>query len=252
VAALLVIGCLPSVDAQADFQWHGRIPAGQRIEIKGVNGDIHASQAGGSEVEVSATRSARRSNPTEVRVEVVQHDGGVTICAVYPSPAGREANRCEPGAGGRSTTRNNDTVVRFEVHVPAGVNFVGRTVNGEVAGESLQGDAEGYTVNGSVNLSTTGVALANTVNGSINASMGRADWPGDASFHTVNGGIALTVPSVLNAELRATTVNGDITTDFPVTVTGSFNRRRLDGTIGSGGHELRLSTVNGSIKLVRN
>jgi DUF4097 and DUF4098 domain-containing protein YvlB len=97
-----------------------------------------------------------------------------------------------------------------------------------------------------------GVALANTVNGSINASMGRADWPGDASFRTVNGGIALTVPSVLNAELRATTVNGDITTDFPVTVTGSFDRRRLNGTIGSGGHELSLSTVNGSIKLLRN
>jgi hypothetical protein len=250
---LVILGGLPYVAAQTDFQWHGQIPAGQSIEIKGVNGDIRAGQAGATEVEVTATRSARRSNPAEVRFEVVPHGGGVTICAVYPSATGREPNRCEPGkGGGHSTTRNNDTVVRFEVRVPAGVNFVGHTVNGEVEGESLQGDAEGYTVNGSVKLSTTGVALANTVNGSINVSMGRADWPGDATFHTVNGGIVLTLPGVLNAELRANTVNGDITTDFPIAMTGTLNRRRLNGTIGSGGHELSVSTVNGSIKLLRN
>jgi hypothetical protein len=204
-----------------------------------------------AEVNVTATRTARRSNPADVRFEVVPHAGGVTICAVYPDVPGREPNHCEPGTDGRSHTRDNDTVVHFVVGVPYGVGFIGRTVNGEVEGRSLQGSAEGYTVNGSVRLSTTGLALASTVNGSIDATMGEANWSSRASFKTVNGAITLTFPPILSAELRAETVNGSITTEFPITAIGQFNRRRLNGTIGGGGQELNLSTVNGSIKLLK-
>jgi hypothetical protein len=251
VGATLLASASPAT-AQADFQWHGQLTSGQTIEIKGINGDVRASASSSGEVEVTAARSARRSNAADVRIEVVPHAGGVTICAVYPTAPGRSANRCEPGGEGRSNTRDNDTVVHFDVHVPYGVGFVGRTVNGEVNAESLQGDAEAHTVNGSVRLTTTGLAIASTVNGSVNVSMGRADWPSGATFKTVNGEITLTLPSVLNAELRAEVLNGSIKSDFPVTVTGQVSRRRLSGQIGAGGQELNVSTVNGSIKLLRN
>jgi hypothetical protein len=252
VAASAVLCVASTAAAQTqDFQWRGRLTSGQTLEIKGINGDVRAIASLTGDAEVTAIKSARRSNPADVRIEVVPHAGGVTICAVYPS-GDSEPNRCEPGAGGRSRTQNNDTTVRFDVQVPAGVNFVGRTVNGSVEAESLNGDAEGYTVNGSVKLSTTGLAVANTVNGSITATMGRADWATGAKFSTVNGGITLHVPSYLSAELNASTLNGEIQTDFPVTVTGEVSRRRLRGTIGSGGQELNLSTVNGSIKLIKN
>ena len=124
-------------------------------------------------------------------------------------------------------------------------------LQGDVRAESLQGDAEGYTVNGSVTLSTAGLIRASTVNGSIDATMGRSDWSDGANFRTVNGDITLKLPPMLNAELRADTVNGSISTDFPITVTGRVTPRRLAGTVGSGGHELSLSTVNGSIQLLR-
>jgi DUF4097 and DUF4098 domain-containing protein YvlB len=93
--------------------------------------------------------------------------------------------------------------------------------------------------------------MADTVNGSVNVTMGRADWPSGASFKTVNGGITLMMPSAFDAELTADTLNGTITTDFPITVTGEVSPRRLRGTVGSGGRTLKLSTVNGSIKLLR-
>jgi hypothetical protein len=250
-AALTLLVGVSSAAAQGDFQWRGQIPAGQTIEIKGINGDIRATASGSGDVEVTAARAARRSNPADVRIEVVPHARGITICAVYPTVPGREPNRCGPGGEGRSNTRDNDTVVHFDVRVPYGVGFVGRTVNGEINGESLQGDADAHTVNGSIRLATTGAAVANTVNGSVNVTMGRADWPSGASFKTVNGGITLTLPSAFDAELRATTVNGSITSDYPVTVTGQVSRRQLHGTIGSGGRELNLSTVNGSIKLLK-
>jgi hypothetical protein len=250
VVALVLLG-VSDAAAQADFQWHGQLASGQTIEIKGINGDVRATASSSGEAGVTATRTARRSNPADVRIEVVPHAGGVTVCALYPHVSGREPNRCEPGGEGRSNTRDNDTVVHFDVRVPYGVGFIGRTVNGEISGESLQGDAEAHTVNGSVRLATTGSAVANTVNGSMNVTMGRADWPNGASFKTVNGGITLTLPGVFDAELRADTLNGSIASDFPVTVTGQVTPRRLRGRIGNGGRELNLSTVNGSIRLIK-
>jgi len=251
IVSLTMLAGAAQAAAQTDFQWHNRLATGQTIEIKGINGDVRATASSSGEVEVTATRTARRGNPADVRIEVVPHSGGVTICAVYPTVPGRQPNRCEPGGEGRSNTRDNDTVVHFDVRVPYGVGFVGRTVNGEINGESLQGDVAAYTVNGSVRLTTTGLAVASTVNGSVNVTMGRADWPNGASFKTVNGGITLTLPSIFDAELRADVLNGSITSDFPVAVTGQVSPRRLRGRIGNGGHELDLSTVNGSIKLLK-
>lgn len=248
---LAVLGGGTRAAAQSDFHWKGQLFANQTIEVKGVNGDIRAVASDSNQVEVTATKTARRSNPAEVRIEVVPHSGGVTICAVYPDVAGREPNRCEPGTGGHSETRDNDTSVQFTVRVPAGVIFAGRTVNGDIEGASLQGNVEAHSVNGSVKVTTTGYAVATSVNGSITVAMDRADWPSAATFKTVNGSITLKLPDALGAQLRADTVNGSITSDFPITMTGAVTPRRLRGTLGSGGPELTLSTVNGSIKLLR-
>ena len=147
------------------------------------------------------------------------------------------------------STRDNDVEVHFTVKVPAGVALAARTVNGEVEATGLEGDVDATTVNGSIQVSTSGRAQAETVNGSIRASAGRSDWSGDAAFKTVNGSITLTLPSSTSADVRAGTVNGDIETDFALTVTGKFSRRRLNGTIGGGGHTLEMETVNGSIRL---
>src|SRR5438132_12128605 len=96
VAALALVP--RAAAAQNEFHWKGRIAPGKAIEIKGVNGDVRAV-AGSGETEVTAVKHAHRSDPDEVKIEVVEDEGGVTICAVYPSD-GRRENRCEPGEGG--------------------------------------------------------------------------------------------------------------------------------------------------------
>ncbi len=232
--------------AQAQFHWNGKIAAGKAIEIKGVNGAVRAV-AGAGEVEVTAAKHARKSDPEEVKIEVVEHADGVTICAVYPSD-GRRENECQPGEGGHMSTHDNDVQVDFTVHVPAGVRFIGKTVNGTVEAANLASDVDANTVNGSIRISTSGDAEARTVNGSIVAALGRSTWSNELAFSTVNGGITLELPASVSTEVRAT-MNGEIMTDFPLTVTGRLGPRSLHGTIGSGGRELELSTVNGSIRL---
>ncbi len=238
--------------AQQDWEWRGRIASGSAIEVKGINGEVRAAAHDGSEVQVTAElREHRRGYAEDIEFEVLEHEGGVTICAVYPTPRDADrANECRPGDRGRMNTRNNDVEVNFTVRVPAGVGFTGRTVNGEVSVESLSGDVEAHTVNGDVEVSTSGFAQATTVNGSIWAAVGRSDWVGSLEFETVNGSITVELPQGAGAEVSARTVNGGIETDFPLTVRGRFSSRRLTGTIGEGGRRLWLETVNGSIRLV--
>jgi hypothetical protein len=237
----------PAAPPQGDqWNWHGRIAAGKTLEIRGVNGRVVADPATGAEALVTATKRAHdHGNPDDVKIEVVEHEGSVTICAVYPG----SSNRCGPDDDYHMSTRNNDVEVEFHAQLPAGVAFSGSTVNGDVEVTALTGPVDATTVNGSVRLETTsGDASAHTVNGSVNATV-HGQGSRSLRFETVNGGVTLSVPKDLNADLEAETVNGSIDTDFPITVTGHINRRHLDGRIGQGGRSLKIETVNGSIRL---
>ena len=155
---------IPNSLQRGDFHWSGGLRSGKTIEIIGVNGDIDATGTSSGNVDVSATKRARRSDPDDVEIKVVEHEDGVTICAVYPTPRGERDNECRPGGKGHMNTRNNDVNVHFTVRVPAGVRFVGRTVNGGIEADRLDADADAYAVNGSIRLETHGAGSATTVN----------------------------------------------------------------------------------------
>src|SRR5262249_33185141 len=138
---------------------------------------------------------------------------------------------------GNHHIRHNDVGVDFAVRVPATVSFNGQTVNGEVSARALVGNVRAHTVNGSVEVSTSGCAEAGAVNGNITVAMGRADWANDLGFKTVNGNITVALPSSLSAKVKAKTVSGEIMSDFPLTVIGRFVGRHIDGIVGAGERE---------------
>lgn len=252
VAALAALVAPARAQDQADFRWHGVLAAGKTVTIKGINGDVQAGGTSGREVEVTAVkRAGHEGDPADVRIVAVQGEDGVTICALYPSRRGRPENTCEPGGNEHWSSERNDTEVNFTVRLPAGVRFDGTTVNGSIRATGLTADASVSTVNGSVELQTRGTGEARTVNGKVNVVMGQADWTGRLHFATVNGGISVTLPANTNADVHATTVNGDMQSDFPLTLRGKWGPREMNGTIGSGGRTLDLETVNGSITLRR-
>lgn len=250
LALLAAAGVAPAAAQSDTWNWKGTVASGKTIEIKGVNGDIEASAASGSEVVVTAVKKGRKSDPASVRIEVINSADGVTICAVYPS-SGKKDNVCAAGDGGHMSTKENDVSVAFRVQVPAGVKFAGRTVNGDVGTDRLGSDASVSTVNGSVRVVAAGVVRASTVNGSVDVSMGKANWAGKVELSTVNGSIRATLPASFSAEVNASTVNGNIESEFPLTVQGKFGPRSVHGTIGAGGRTLDLATVNGGITLAK-
>ena len=200
----------------------------------------------GSDVVVEAIKSGRRDDPATVRIEVVEHELGITICAVYP---GRD-NACVPGEGGGGmSTRNNDVGVEFRVQVPSYADVLANSVNGKVEVDRVEGDVLATTVNGSIEVDAGGAVSARTVNGSIDVRFGDAGSLDDLEFESVNGSIRLRVPSDLAAELDIRTQNGSIETDWDLPVTGKWSGRRLEGPVGGGGRRLRARTVNGDVTI---
>jgi hypothetical protein len=241
-----------------EFRWSGTIAEGAAIEIRGINGDIVAEPATGSDVEVVAVKKARGGDLNSVQMKVVQHPGGVTICALYPTEDGGSSNSCEPGSkdgseqphsSGNRNIRNNDVQVDFTVRVPARVGFIGRTINGEISATSLSSNVITRTINGSIKISTSGYGQAETMNGQISARLGDTNWPKSLAFKTLNGGITLDLPANLSTDVEAQTLNGSIVSDFPLDLTNLNRGKRVQGRIGAGGRELLLKTLNGSINL---
>jgi hypothetical protein len=256
VATTWLLGCGdatgPVVDSTVDdFEWRGRIAQGNRIEIKGIAGGIQAHPIAGDQVVVTAVKRGPADELADVSIEVVAHDHGVTICAVYPDVPGERPNECAPGDAGHMSQR--DTVggtvrVTFTVQVPEGVEFVGRTVSGDVEATDLRSDAFVETVSGDARVFTTGIATAQTVNGSVTATIGQIDWGRDLEFATVSGDVTVMIPAGANARIEMEAVAGSLTSEFPLTEVGPG---AAYGVIGAGGPTITLSTVAGNVRLLR-
>lgn len=252
---------------QEDFRWSGRLARGKTIEIRGIAGDVRAEATSGDQVEVVGQR--RGDDAARVRIEVVEREDGVLVCAVYPtrrsdSDGGRRGRSDDPCNGDGDSQVDMDDIddarVNFIVRVPAGVRFESAIVAGNVYATDLRSDVEVATVSGNVRVSTTGTARASTVSGNVEATFGEMDGD-EAEFNSVSGDVILRLAGDVNADVSAHTLSGDIDSDFDLDMRGEDDDdedgfhiqigREASGTIGRGGPELSVNTVSGNIRLER-
>jgi hypothetical protein len=227
------------------WHWTGKLAPDQVVVVRNINGDIDATGSSSSDqIEVTAEKSGRDADQVKIHLQKV--GDGVVICAIYPGMFSSSED-CESHS--HLGNNHNNARVDFTVHMPQNLRFTGKSVNGAVRAESMGRYVDAESVNGAIHVQTQSWASASSVNGSIEARLGRTDWPGELDFKTVNGSVKLEMPSNLNAEVDFKSVNGHLESDFPLTVQGSMGRHVLHGTIGSGGRELNVKTVNGSVEL---
>lgn len=241
-----------TVLTERDFYWQGHLKAGQTLEVINRNGEIDASAGSGDEAQAAGTWRGN-DDGSEPFVEVVEYPDGVTICAVYARD--KSPGRCHRGGVSSESSgswwHGNRARINFDVQVPRGVRLNALTTNGNVLGHNLASVVEASTTNGNVDVSTSEWVSASTTNGGIHVSIGNAKWSGELKERSTNGSVDVTLPASAEFTLDAATTNGGIHSDFPITVQGSFNSKRLSGTVGAGGRDLRVSTTNGGIKLTK-
>jgi Toastrack DUF4097 len=246
VVIVLMLGAVAwAQDQGREFHWQGKLAPDQLVAIKNINGDIDAAAANTDEVQVRAEKSG--PNADQIRIEVVPGSEGVTICAIYPGSSGS----CGSGHTNYSSHGYGDNgKVHFTVRLPKNLRFAADNVNGNVTAEDMGRTVRANSVNGNVNVSTSGWAEAETVNGRIKASMGDAGWDGTLKIESINGSIELDLPGDLSADVKFSSVNGHIDSDFPLTISNGWPvGHSASGMIGKGGRELAIKTVNGNVEL---
>lgn len=262
LAAILAVTAGAATTAMAQerdsdtWRWEGTLGSGRTVYLRNVNGEVRIEAGTGDKVEVTAVKRWRRGDPDDVRIEARMAGSGrgdVIICAFWNEDATcDEEGYHSPRNRDRDRNRNNDVSVAFTVRVPANARVEASTVNGDLYVGGTSGDIVASTVNGTVEaFSSAGRVDASTVNGDVTVRNGRA-LTNDVDYSTVNGTVTVELPANTNATVNLSTVNGRISSDFPMTLEGSVNPRRIRADIGNGGPRLRVSTVNGSIRLRRN
>lgn len=253
-ACLLAPALLAAQDRQTQrdaFTMSERVPDGEWIRVRNLNGDVRVHASSSDKVEISATKSWRRGDPKDVRIEMRKSsDGSILVCALWTPNATCTETGYDSHDDNRNWRRDNDVSVSFDVRVPKGVRVGVWSVNGGVSVEGATSEVRAGTVNGGVDATSLGGPVqATTVNGSVHATMGRLEGDQDLTYSTVNGSIVAEFTGDIDADVDLTTVNGRFQTDWPVTITGRIDPRHLHATIGRGGRRIRLSTVNGNVEL---
>lgn len=129
------------------------------------------------------------------------------------------------------------------------------TSNGRVRAEDVRGSIEADTSNGGIHVHLIKPEAGRpikleTSNGGIELAM-EAMNQNEIRASTSNGGITVHLPDNVGASLNASASNSSISTEFEVATQGAIQKHHLEGTIGSGGPMIDLSTSNGSIRLMK-
>jgi putative adhesin len=231
----------------ATWTYRARVAPKQWVWIRNTRGSVTVEATRGDSLQVSAVKTYGTSDTASVRLVAVPFTGGITVCAIWPG----NDDRCAPGkqftSGG---THGNDVGVDFTVRLPAHVRLGATTQVGDVHVTGASAPLELATVSGDLDAETTqGPVSAISVNGNVRARMRAFGDTGAVSVVTVNGSVTAELPPRLDADIEAKTINGSIVTDYPLAVSGKFTSHSLQGTVGQGGRDVKITTVNGSIRL---
>ena len=234
VAVVLLVSQTALAEVTQEFHKTVPLPANGRVSLSNINGDVEITGWSRNEVQIDALKTARdQQRLDEARIEVNPSSDSVEIETHYPS----------------HLMNNNAASVRYTLHIPEGARIDKvNLVNGALTVRQLSGEINADLVNGKLHASDlAGTADLATVNGSIEADYNSLNNVREIKLKSVNGSVDLLLPQSPNANVSASTVNGSISTDFPLTVKGHWVGKNMSGTLGNGGVQIELSNVNGSI-----
>jgi DUF4097 and DUF4098 domain-containing protein YvlB len=139
------------------------------------------------------------------------------------------------------------TLVRLAGKVEA------NTASGNVQAQSVSGDLKVNTVSGELTVfeGASGRLKANSVSGAMTLDLAH-DNATDVSLNNVSGEVAVRLPAPTDAKVNANTTSGDLSNAFDeLRVAGTWGAKQITGTLGKGTGTLKITTVSGSVALLR-
>ena len=223
------------------------------------NGKINVQAGSGDQVAVTVTKTGSGTSQANaeadlknVEVKMTQDGDTIRITARRTdrkpfNNSGAEIELTVPENAILDITTSNGKITSTGVRGDLKLT----TSNGELVVKGGQGAQSLTTSNGSIQVEAQSAQVnAQTSNGSITFTGSLAE--GKQAFETSNGSVEISLPGDSQFNIDARTSNGKISTEFPVTFSGSSQDNELNGTVGQNpAMSISVSTSNGSIKLMK-
>jgi DUF4097 and DUF4098 domain-containing protein YvlB len=174
-------------------------------------------------------------------------DARVMASQVYVDTSGGHVQAQGPGS-----TQNAGWSVSFEIFVPqATTSLTVKTVNGGINVSDIRGSLRFDATNGGINLRRlAGDVTGSTVNGGVSLELTGTTWDGSqVQVTTRNGGVNISVPENYSAHFQTETLNGGLSSEFPLNLPDKVRSGNHDFSIGAGGPLIHVTTTNGGVKL---
>jgi DUF4097 and DUF4098 domain-containing protein YvlB len=163
-------------------------------------------------------------------------------------------------------TDSTQRTIDLTISVPTNTSLILRSVNdGDIVVNGVNGEIDVNNVNGDVTLNrVAGNAIAHALNGKVLVTFTSINAK-PMAFSSMNGDIDVTFPATVKANINLTNNQGDVYSDFDVTMqpsapkqivedgrrSGGKFRVKIDktvrGTINGGGPEIQFKNFNGDI-----
>jgi len=214
------------------------LPAGAKVEVKGINGTVDVETSSGTTARVDIVRSARNREDLAYRKIIVEQTAtGLVV-------------RGEKDQGGWGHDRN--VRQRVMLNVPRNIELSASGVNGRTSIGEVDGPVNVSGINGKVDVAqAAGYSNLSGINGKVTITIARL---GERGIHAsgINGGVELRFVDEVNADVDVTGINGSVNADVPnVTLLGKIDRQNFHAKIGSGGSPIKVTGINGHVRIVR-
>ena len=288
-AAIWAIRPIPAIsDAPADFivetiERSFTVQGRPALRVKNAEGRIRIVAGKQPQVQIRAIKEVRGASSIEdarqyadrIHVRIEQNGSRIQAEATYPS-----MNRFPFG-------REPEALVHLEIIAPMSSDLEASNADGEIQLEGIEGKIKAQTADGKLSIvncsgqiesrtadgdlrvqGAAGDVSAKTSDGSVsidgvfqalNAVSGDGRMiikviPGskmmnDWSIRSGGGNIRVSLPEDFAADLDASTGDGRIRVDYPVSSERARSENKLTGKLNAGGRLLRIRTGDGDITI---
>ena len=282
LTSVLTLAGVPSAGfTQRDFKERDefnqtyQLPQGARVEISSIRGSVKITNTDSATAEVQIIRTARTLADLEYHKIEVQQTGNTLVVRGIQESEVRDR---------RNVQVNHQVILKLPRNIDLSVSSVSGSlrsgdVNGPVHVSSISGSAnfgnvggklQVNSVSGSVEVGNVGAdARVNSVSGNVdlgyvNGSLDVTSVSGGVKaglmslspqgihINSVSGSIEIGFKSEVNADFTAENVSGQVYLDVPnVSRESEEKSSNVRARIGAGGTPIKISSVSGSIRIIR-
>lgn len=216
---------------QRDIEYRISLPATADVQIKTANGEIDVAELRGL-------------------VDLTSTNGDITASAIARGLQAETVNgriELDEIGGALDLHSTNGEISLSDGRVSSGTV---QSVNGDIDLRGVSGKLNVESTNGDIQIgdATDAALRASTSNGDIEFEGSLA--PNDIStISTISGDVVVRLPEDSSFTLDATTISGEIDSDFELQ-DGQESRRERSGTVGNGGPRLEIETTSGDISVI--